>query len=531
MGKGKVERFGRSVAQGVVFSTISQGMIKVSNLIILLLVLYYFPPEEAGLFMLGNALFGLFLVITSFGIPAGVDRFTAYFLGKGDQKRIKKLFIQSVLASLIISIFIVLLSWTQIDLIAGFFTSNTTKVLTIILFFTPFTLLSSVLTSHLNGMRRYLATSIFRAGIVVINLVLLVMFIYLGHTTAEYGMLAKGMAYMITVIIESIYIVWTERHLLFSRIAGSDSFPWVEVIKYGIPIYITTYGSYLATWTDTFVLGHFVESSIIAGYSVISVISRNVGYMTHVFFANVLISSLSYLMGKGEDKKAVEVATRSTKWYFIVGTPILILILVFPQQIIHIMFSSHPEYQEYAYLFYILGPTYYTIIVSGAARNYLMAKGRSDVFAKVSLLIIFPNIILNFIFIPRYGLIGAAIATLLSFGFSEMIYVYEGKKYGVWFDQSVIKIILLSIMLGVLLYLGNWLGFTMWQNLLNLILLGGLYLILSYKLDILTDDDIRLLYPNWKKREPGSNERKDPNAQHRTRDRKHKHSVRPKRMP
>lgn len=113
------------------------------------------------------------------------------------------------------------------------------------------------------------------------------------------------------------------------------------------------------------------------------------------------------------------------KWCLALGLPVLVAFLAFPQQLMSIIF---PKYVEYYWLIYILGPTFFTALISRPFADALAAVGRTDIFLKVSALILFPNIILNWLLIPMYGVLGAAIATGVSFVSAQALYIYYGKK-------------------------------------------------------------------------------------------------------
>ena len=69
--------------------------------------------------------------------------------------------------------------------------------------------------------------------------------------------------------------------------------------------------------------------------------------------------------------------------------------------------------------------------MAGSVGYILQMTGRQSIFQNIILISTFINIILNFILIPRYGLIGAAFASMVSiilWNLLSIIYIYINYK-------------------------------------------------------------------------------------------------------
>jgi stage V sporulation protein B len=98
-------------------------------------------------------------------------------------------------------------------------------------------------------------------------------------------------------------------------------------------------------------------------------------------------------------------------------------------------------------------------IITGYSR-ILLASGNQIAYARVSTIIAIINLILNFLLIPYYGLIGAAIATVLAEGLGSIFWYRESRKI-VQFPAAKIYFLplLASVPMALLVYLESKMSF------------------------------------------------------------------------
>ena len=78
----------------------------------------------------------------------------------------------------------------------------------------------------------------------------------------------------------------------------------------------------------------------------------------------------------------------------------------------HLLFGS--SYSESEKIFVMLSPSLIFISIITASSAILNLRGKLKQIAELSFLIAFLNILLNILLIPKYGTVGAAIASVLS---------------------------------------------------------------------------------------------------------------------
>jgi len=190
-----------------------------------------------------------------------------------------------------------------------------------------------------------------------------------------------------------------------------------ELFAFSFPLLFAGIAGLIMGWTDTLMLGYFSSSADVGIYNVAlptaQLIRAIPGALGVIFFP--VISEL-YARNKIEDLRRTYSAV--TKWMLALIWPAFLLVLLFPEQIIKILFGAE----------YIAGATALSILVAGfvigsvvgPASQTLQTYGRTKTVMMTSYIGAAINFLLNLFLIPIYGVNGAAIAT----GFSlALLYV------------------------------------------------------------------------------------------------------------
>lgn len=267
---------------------------------------------------------------------------------------------------------------------------------------------------------------------------------------------------------------------------------FLKIVKYGFPIAITNLAAWVLSIFDRYVLEYYWGSTQVGIYSASYTLSET----TLVIILNLFmlagypaIVKLWENYGKLTTQKYI---SNLTRYYLLISIPTVVGISVLSKPLIEIFTS--PAY----YAGYIIVP----IVLVGAlflgiqwwAQIGLLLHNKTHIIASAVLLAGMVNIITNFVFIPKYGFLGAAISTFLSY-FTLFILIWIlSKKYLKWSLSlsSLTRIILSSSIMGILIYSIN-MTFTN-SSLVNLtfeILFGIIaYLLMLYVLGEIRKEEI-----------------------------------------
>ena len=166
-------------------------------------------------------------------------------------------------------------------------------------------------------------------------------------------------------------------------------------------------------WTDIIILGMFKTEGEVGIYNV----ALKVATLTSItLFAinSIAAPKFAEFYGKKDMKGLREVVLQTTKLIFWTSFPILLVFFFFPSFILGIFGR---EFEAGAVALMILAFGQFINAISGSVGYILQMSGKHKVFQNIILVATTINIILNAVLIPRYGINGAACASLVSMSF------------------------------------------------------------------------------------------------------------------
>jgi O-antigen/teichoic acid export membrane protein len=216
------------------------------------------------------------------------------------------------------------------------------------------------------------------------------------------------------------------------------------------------------SWTDTLMLGYFKTPEIVGMYSaaftianLLSVITNSVGY--------IYVPVISQLYSRNQIEELGIVNATSTKLSFMFTLPIFFLFFLYPDFILSFFYDS--RYVASSTVFQILALGFITNAYFGLNYFTLMSIGKSRFLMNCTLISSILNVVLNLVLIPHFGMVGAAIASTLSFALIEVFMTV--KLYHLLnihpFTNGYLRLTVLSLGLVSFFYVVNNLFFvTFW---------------------------------------------------------------------
>jgi len=131
--------------------------------------------------------------------------------------------------------------------------------------------------------------------------------------------------------------------------------------------------------------------------------------------------------GKGDLEGLKKVAQQSTKLIFWTSAPVLILYITFPEWFMG-LFGK--DFKEGALALVILSIGQFVNAACGSVGYILQMTRNEKIFMKIIGFSVLLNIILNYIFIPKHGLLGASFSSAMTLSIWNLISViYIKLKY------------------------------------------------------------------------------------------------------
>jgi len=223
-----------------------------------------------------------------------------------------------------------------------------------------------------------------------------------------------------------------------------------ELIRFSWPLAAGSVLFMVLSRIDILMIGYFLDAKNVGLYRSIQPLKQAPIFAMTAF--NFLFYPLATEYYSNSDIRSLgRIYTITTKWMSLIAFPISILIVLYPVSIIDLLLSS--AYTPAAGALSVLIAGIFFRVIVGLNGSVVKSINRPKVeLYSASIGIIF-NIILNVYLIPRFGIIGAALATIcgyIVYNIVEVAYIYSTTKIHP-FSLNTMKPILVSGFFTVLL--------------------------------------------------------------------------------
>lgn len=450
--------------------------------------------KEYGVYALSFTIVTMITTISMLGLQEGVTRHLAHFKSKNNEEVVQNTVFSSIVialaSSIPLAVALFFLSETISTKIYSF--SEMTSVLKIMAVTIPLMVLMNVIVSI------YRAMSITKIKV----------FLYDTFKPLSY-MLFLGFAAILSLsFINIIYLYSLSIVLTFILIwqyfimKPPVLVHWKNMrlnqntrnlLFYSIPLLAVSILFTIMAWTDTLMLGYFKTAQNVASYNaaypiayLLSIVINSIGYIYVPVVAEL------YSHNKTDELRVVNAS--ATKWCFMATFPIFMLMVLFPERILSFLYDI--RYTDASFVLQILA--FGIVLNSYFGLNYytLLSTGRSSFLLRCSLISAFLNVSLNFLLIPSYGMVGAAIASTSSFLLIEVymtIILYKSFKIHS-FSSSYLRFTFAVILLSLTAISVRDIFITTFQRSMILYSLVLFFYLLSiYHTKLLDKDDILII--------------------------------------
>jgi len=216
---------------------------------------------------------------------------------------------------------------------------------------------------------------------------------------------------------------------------------FITALKFGFPLIFSSLGFMLLNQSDRFIIKLLLGAKSVAlyglGYRVAGVLNM---FLIFPFSLGLLPIAYKYY-GMPDDKRFFTKLMTYSTFFFIWG---FIFLSLFSKEIVGI-FASQSEYSS-AYM--VIPIILLSYVLSGMRQNaslgmYLTKNTKHVAWITIAAAAL--NIILNFILIPKYGILAAAFNTLISFAiFYFVTRMFSDKYFKIPYEHSKLLIMILT---------------------------------------------------------------------------------------
>lgn len=413
------------------------------------LVARFFTQAEYGIYSLGLAILGIFVMISLLGLQEGVTRQIAYYMGKNEKSRVKEVIFSSFQIVFITSVILSLILFFVSDHLSIKFSHNPTLsiALKIFAFAIPFVSVTRLFVSIFRGFNRVKERVYFEnilQNTLFLLFLLLVILLNLSFIYTIYAFVASRMVTCITCVLYAIKR--TSLPTIEVKKSTTNSVK-KELLSFSIPLLITTMLIQIMDWTDTLMLGYFKSLDIVGIYNGALPLARLI-FIIFNSMAFICVPIVSQLYSQSLFKDIKRIYEVSTKWIFVFSTPIFLVLFLFPNIVLGSIFGE--EYISASPALQILAMAIMFHASLGLNGEILMVMGKTKQIMYASLIGALSNIILNIILIPPLGSVGAATASAMSYiamNIYNSIKLYKFSKIHPFTMNYLKSIVILIILL------------------------------------------------------------------------------------
>lgn len=470
--------------------SISNVAVKASGIILLPIYTNYFSVEEFGRLGLILAIVIIMTQIVVLGQGQSIIRFNNPQYGEWNVKSILFSLLIVVIISIITFIIIAELSLYQVSKILGSVTDYYSS-LNIAVYIISVTVINNLFQNKLRADEKsgfYTVLNILKLIVLIIVTIYLVASLKIGINGVLIGQLVSEVVALIIVLPSMIKSMQVK--LNFDAINAS--------IKFGVPLIFSALSMTLLNISDRFLIKFLSTEAALGLYE----LGYRVAGILNMFFImplSLTLLPIAYkIYNQPGDKEYYKKIMTYVTFLLVWGG---LFLAVFSKEIIT-LFSSSASFIPSHEVVPIILLSYVFLGMSLVSSLGLYLLSRTVYVAIITIVSAFINIGLNFILIPKYGIMGAALDTLIAFVFLYIVsWLVSNKFYKIEFE--ILKLTLL-VLFGISLFTVTYfVEFnSVWLNILYKLVLVIAFPLILYSTSFYEPKEIKLIrgfIQKWKK--------------------------------
>lgn len=379
-------------------------------------------PKGLGTYTLVFTIYMFGMQFAAFGYGAALTKYIAEY--KDNRSKIEEYLscgvIGSIISGLIVSF--ILYSFSTFISVDFFHASEMVTYLKITALCFPFIAIQKAVTGVLNGLRKmdhFAMVNILQNILIFLTSIIFVLFLKKGVIGAIIGFVAPT----IVISIASLFYI-RKSFYLPSRVILENILK--EISWFGFYIVLGNSLGMINAQIGSLLVGHFMSEIDVGYYAIAIIIMQSLTLLPGAVQA-VTNPAMATYYGKGEYLKIKRLVKNTMLKIFAIELILLILLIVLGKYIIIMLFSE--EFTRAYIPMLILSVGYLMYAPWTSIGTIFSSIGKANLSFKLNGFCAILNTILNLLFIPKFGLIGAASATTLSLTLIFMINLYFVKKY------------------------------------------------------------------------------------------------------
>ena len=390
-----------------------------------------YNAEILGMFSLSVTIIQILTLVNKLGLDTLMVRFSAEFSVYGEFHLLKDLYIKVFKISAFLSTFSMFCLFILSNSLANNIFRN--NDLSIYLKISSFAILPLVLLSinseSIRGLRKIKEYAFLKTVSIFLFAIMMLFLLYFKGKHNYDPIISYVIAVYISCFISIIVWFKSSKIYLFSMDKKDFNADLTirKILGISIPMLLASSLSFVMGWTDIVLLSFFRSMEEVGVYHVVLKIAM---LMSMILTAvnSITMPKFAQSFKRNNLSELNQILNFAVLLIFWISVVVAVVIVIFSSFILNI-FGSKFVVGKLALFFLIIGQLVNSI--GGLAGPVLQMTGKEVTFQNIVIIAVIINFLLNVLFIPKYGINGAAFASAFSMSLwnvLSMIYIYKYYK-------------------------------------------------------------------------------------------------------
>ena len=377
--------------------------------------------EFLGIYSLASSVTRIGEVFGRAGLHSGVMRFVSRLDKETEIETVRQRILSGLKLGLLFGIVIMILQialadWLAFELFNGSDLLKTVLIISAVSL--PFATIMAISAFATQGYKllkyKVMVLNIIRPAIMLVCVLISISF-FTKDTAIKYPLLISAVFSSFAAIIFLNKLTNIKISQIFSGVIDK------ELLRFSYPLMFVTILGTLMHWMDILMLGYFTDTTTVGLYHPAA---RTAGLLRTVLlaFMGIFAPMMSEYHRQGDVGEMGKLYKLIVRWIVSLSLPLAIIIIIYSKKI---MMLFGVQYLSASNVLMVLTTAAFIQTLFGGGGQTLTMTGFTKVNLFNSIIVVLINIILNLLWIPQYGIIGAAYATLISMALLGLLRIVE----------------------------------------------------------------------------------------------------------
>ena len=377
--------------------------------------------EILGIYSLASSITRIGELFGIAGLHSGVMRFVSRLDKETEVEEVKQRILSGLKLGMLFGICIMILQIAFADYLAFELFNGSLLLKTVIIISAvslPFATIMAISAFATQGYKllkyKVMVLNIIRPAIMLVCVLVSISF-FTKDTAVKYPLLISAVISSFAAIIFLNKLTNIKISQIFSGVIDK------ELLRFSYPLMFVTILGTLMHWMDILMLGYFTDTTTVGLYHPAA---RTAGLLRTVLlaFMGIFAPMMSDYHRQGDVGEMGKLYKLIVRWIVSLSLPLAIIIIIYSKKI---MLLFGVQYLSASNVLMVLTTAAFIQTLFGGGGQTLTMTGFTKVNLFNSIIVVLINITLNLLWIPQYGIIGAAYATLISMALLGLLRIVE----------------------------------------------------------------------------------------------------------